>query len=382
MRAVRIALVHMRHARIGGTEQILDRFAAWLAGEGHEVTIVCRSHVEPPHPAVRFVVLRSRVPGNAARMWAFARDVEAHVRASDHDVVVGLGKTWTHDVVRSGGGSHRTYLEMVAAHHAGKRGLFGGPRLKDRLALRIEERAYAPGAYRTVVANSEMVRRDLQARHGIPDDRIEIVHNGVDLARFHPGRRDEGRALRRRLGLDEGAFVLLFVGGGFRRKGLGRLLRAMAGLRAERPDARLLVVGGDATRREHERLAAALGLLDVVRFLGRRGDPEVCYAAADLAVLPSFYDSFGFVVLEAMASGLPVVTTDRVGAAELVASDAGAVLGGDVEPRALAAALAAWCEPERAAEAGRRARRLAEREGFEHTLPRFGEIVVGAAVPS
>ena len=76
---MRIALVHMRHARVGGTERILNELSRRLAERGHAVTIVCRSHVEPSHPALRFEVLRRAVIGSAWRMWAFAKDVEEHL---------------------------------------------------------------------------------------------------------------------------------------------------------------------------------------------------------------------------------------------------------------------------------------------------------------
>src|SRR5687768_9160860 len=109
---MRIALVHMRHARSGGTERYLNQLAMFLAGRGDDVGIVCRSHVEPPHPAVRFHELRPMSIGGAWRMWAFARAVERWVEAKrgEFDLVVGLGKTWSHDVMRLGGGVQRTYL--------------------------------------------------------------------------------------------------------------------------------------------------------------------------------------------------------------------------------------------------------------------------------
>ncbi|HUR26686.1 MAG TPA: glycosyltransferase, partial [Planctomycetota bacterium] len=98
---MRIALVHMRHARVGGTERILNELSRRLSERGHDVTIVCRSHAEASHPSQRFVVLRRPVIGSAWRMWAFAQDVERHVARASYDLVFGLGKTWTHDVWRA-----------------------------------------------------------------------------------------------------------------------------------------------------------------------------------------------------------------------------------------------------------------------------------------
>src|SRR5688572_16347200 len=228
MRPMRVALVHMRHAATGGTERYLNQLADHLATAGWEVTVVCRSHVEPSRPSIRFEVLRPVSLGGAWRLWAFARAVERHLRERPYDVVLGLGKTWTHDVLRLGGGAHASYLEL--AHRDTQSPLeraLGKGALKQRFALAAERRALAPGAYRRVIANSGMVARDVAARYAVPAERIEVIHNGVDLERFHPRRRAaEGAALRSDLGLTERDLAVLFLGTGYGRKGLDTLLEA------------------------------------------------------------------------------------------------------------------------------------------------------------
>jgi UDP-glucose:(heptosyl)LPS alpha-1,3-glucosyltransferase len=371
---MRIALVHMRQAAIGGTELVLDTLAAHLAELGHAVTIVCRSHESEVHPRVEFAVLRSFAIGGAWRMWAFAADVERHVANANYDVVVGLGKTWTHDVVRTGGGSHATF---VARAH-----VFEGrsTTLKDLLALKIERRGFAPGNYKRVIANSRMVARDIAARYAVPENDIEVVYNGVDLERFHPREREHGRELRRALDLGDEHCVFLFLGSGFRRKGLERTLRAFREVSAARPDARLLVVGGDSTRAAHERIARELGIDASVRFVGVRRDAPACFAASDVHVLPTWYDSFGFTVLEALASGVPVITTDAAGAAELVDDGVhGAVLRGECTSDELAAAMLAWSDRERVRAAAAPARQRAELHGFARTMQQMTRVLLEVA---
>lgn len=363
---MRVALVHMRHAATGGTERYLDLLSLHLARRGHDVRVVCRSHGAPAHPAVRFHVLHDVAIGGAWRMWAFARAVERHVRSHEYDVVYGLGKTWSHDVVRLGGGCHATYLELAhRATRVGHKRLLPGAGAKHRLALRIEERALSPGAYSTVVTNSHLVERDVSRRHGVPADRLRVIHNGVDLERFHPRLRGgPGRALRGELGAEDGALVCLFLGSGYGRKGLGDALRAFALVARRVPRALLWVAGFDSTAPRYAGLARELGIHERTRFLGGRADAETVFAGADLYVLPTRYDPFANATLEALASGLPAFTTDRNGAGELIEPGVqGAVLPvGDVER--LAAELVAWSEPERLAEGRRAARRLAEQHGF------------------
>jgi UDP-glucose:(heptosyl)LPS alpha-1,3-glucosyltransferase len=381
---VRIALVHMRHAPSGGTEGYLTRLATFLAGRGHEVAIVCRSHGAPPHPAVRFERLRPPAIGAPWRMWSFARAVERWVRAARPDLVVGLGKTWTHDALRLGGGCHASYLELAHAATLGplERRL-GLDRPKQRVALAIERRALAPGAYRAVIANSRMVAADVARRHGVPPERVTVIHNGVDLLRFHPGRRErEGLALRRALGLADAAPLVLFLGTGYGRKGLDLALAAFAALHRERPRARLVVVGADSKRRAYEAHARELGVAGATLFLGPRCDPEACYAAADLYVLPTRYDPFANATLEALASGLPVLTSDRNGGAEVLAAAAGEVVSlgaaGD-DAGALERALVAWSDPDRLRPASGAARALAEGCGLAREMEATAALLEGLA---
>lgn len=367
---MRIALVHMRHALRGGTERYLNQVAAHLAERGHEVTIACRSHEAAPHPAVRFEVLHDVAVGGAWRMWAFAKAVERRLSRSEFDLVYGLGKTWTHDVVRLGGGLHASYLERAHPYTltAWERWL-RTDRLKHRLALAIERRALSPGSYVRVVANSRMVAEDCMRRHGVPAERIATVLNGVDLGRFRPENRATlGSRLRAELGCGPAERVVLFLGTGYGRKGLDILLAAFPALLRARPEARLLVVGRDAAQASFRAQAERLGLGAHVRFLGGRDDADALYAASDLYCLPTRYDSFGLTLLEALASGVPVITTRAAGGSEVLEDEAaGSVLEPEAQPAALAAELAAWLDPERLSAARPRARAVAERHPQERT---------------
>jgi len=377
MARMQIALVHLRHARVGGTERILHELSRRLAERGHEVTIVCRSHTEPSHPALRFQMLKSPVIGSAWRMWAFATAVERHVREVHYDLVFALGRTWSQDVIRCSGGAHANWLEQSKRAHGGGLQLRSPLRaLKDEVALAIERRSYAPGAYRKVIANSKLVGDDLVRRYAVPPAAIEVVYNGVDLARFRPLEEARRAELRRSLGASPEEILFLFLGTGFDRKGLERLLRGFVEVARREPRARLSVVGRDSGQARYERLAAGLGIAERVRFHGERRDPELCLAAADVHVLPTWYDSFGFTVLESLACGTPAITTDQAGAAELVERDVnGDVLRGDCGAQEIAASLSAWCDPARRREAGARARARAEQFGFDSTMGRMIDVL-------
>lgn len=355
---MRVALVHMRHAHTGGTERYLEHLSAFLAGRGDEVRVVCRSHEGAGHPGVRFEVLRPWAVGAGMRMTSFARAVERHVRKARYDVVYGLGKTWTHDVVRLGGGCHQTYLDRMG----------GAVRRKDRLALGIEARALAPGKYRRVVVNARMVGEDVARRHGVPSELIRLVYNGVDLDRFHPRKRaGPGAELRKSLGISEREIVVLFLGSGYARKGLDLVIEAFRGVSRARPDARLVVAGGDSDEARYRRMAEEAGIASITRFLGPRGDAEVCFAAGDLYVLPTRYDPFANTTLEALATGLPVITSQGNGGCEILEEGRNGSVLPTLDSAALERTLVDWCDGDRLAEASAAARELAERHPISGT---------------
>jgi UDP-glucose:(heptosyl)LPS alpha-1,3-glucosyltransferase len=371
----------MRQRGTGGTERYLSQIAAHLGNAGHAVTIVCRSHEDAPHAAVRFVVLRPLALGAAWRMWSFAQAVERHLRSVRYDVVFGLGKTWSHDVIRLGGGCHETYLEL--AHEATLRPTqWGGQRgsLKHRLAVAIERRALRPGAYRHVITNSEMVRRDVCRRHHVPPDLVSVIYNGVDLERFHPRRKPmEGTAVRRSFGFGSQHFVVLFLGTGYGRKGLDVVLAAFPPFLAKYPQARLLVAGYDSAQTYFENQVERLGLAEHVAFAGGVRDTEAYFAAADLYVLPTRYDPFANTTLEAMASGVPAITTTQNGASEIMQHRVhGSILTG-ASTDDLTGELHWWTESGRAAAGGAAARRMAEQHSARSTAEATTSVLESAA---
>jgi UDP-glucose:(heptosyl)LPS alpha-1,3-glucosyltransferase len=171
---------------------------------------------------------------------------------------------------------------------------------------------------------------------------------------------------RRELGLGRGDCAVLFLGTGYARKGLDLLLEAFPRVVAAWPEARLLIAGFDSARARFEARAAELGIGARTTFLGGTLTPEHLYAAADLYVLPTRYDPFANSTLEALACGLPVITSTANGGGELI--DAG-VQGACIDVARGAEVLAEeclrWRSPERRASAARAARARAEEHGEE-----------------
>ncbi len=166
-----------------------------------------------------------------------------------------------------------------------------------------------------VLAISRLVAHDLQKRFALAPARLETLYNGIDRERLknvNPRARED---LRRCFGIGSSSPVVLFIGNGFARKGLGKLLEAWP---MSAKNGHLMVVGEDRALEQYQRMAQRLGIGDRVRFLGRRSEVADLLAAADAVALPSLFEAFGNVVLEAMAAGLPVLTSARCGAAEVL----------------------------------------------------------------
>jgi UDP-glucose:(heptosyl)LPS alpha-1,3-glucosyltransferase len=161
------------------------------------------------------------------------------------------------------------------------------------------------GRYRRIVAISERVRAELKEHYGVPDDRIVTIPNGINLARFNPGNADARAEVRRSFGIPDDVPLVLFVGGRYRIKGLKFVISALAEMQTK---VVLLVVGNDRAA-PFQHLAKELGVSERVIFAGGRSDLPRIYPAADAFVLPTLYETFALVCLEAMASGLPVLAS-------------------------------------------------------------------------
>lgn len=310
----------------GGVERATAGLLRALVEHGHEVHVA-----SPGAVGVARGVTLHRLPlpplPPAARLVAFAMGARLVVARGSWEIVQSHERTIAQDVYRAGEGCHRAYLESGAPS--------GGRRGYHRVVLALERQVFKRS--RHVVAIAQAGKRDVERLYRVPDSRVSVVYNGVDLERFHPRNREIHRAAT--LGeakIPAASWVVLFVGSGFERKGLATVVGSIE--RLQDRTTRLVVVGkGDAAH--YRALARMLGVDDRIVFVGPRPDIERWYAAADVVALPALYEPFGNVHLEALASGVPIVTSTRAGGSEVIDNGAN---GAIVEPRdagALAAAL-------------------------------------------
>ncbi len=351
--------------RTGGIGSTVFHLSASLANRGHRVTVITRSSrgKTPRMEGVRVLkVPWIRIPLEFTRSygrWALRALEKLH--ADDPVDVIHAHCpmiSWTDKqferaskvapVVSS---MHGTWLGerdglLLAAEH-GEPAVWANP---NDMAIRYMAGRYARyegSAIRksaAVVPNSEATRADLEQRYSAPAEwDCEVIHWGVDTDMFVPLHRDSEDAMHRfhelrgRYGATADSNLILAVGRLAARKGHGMLLRAFAKVVSEASDSHLVIVGRGNLRSKLARIAAGLRISDHVSFEPGLGFEEIAemYRVADLVAYPSTYEGQGLVPLEAMASGIPVVTVDHGPLPEMVDSSVGALFElGDVDSMA------------------------------------------------
>ena len=323
---MKIALIARPHSFHGGVEQATAGLLHGLVARGDEVELLTPG--DPP-PVPGLTVRRLRLPAlpPAARALALAVVARRAVRGGRWDVVQSHERTLAQDVYRAGEGCHAAYLAAVPRPP--------GRRVYHAVILALERRLFARTAH--IVAIARRGRDEIQRCYAVPESRLSVIYNGVDLGRFDPAHRARYReAARGEAGLPAAAFAVLFMGSGFERKGLAS---AIEGLAAMGDGAAHLLVIGKGRQAAFAALAARCEVEGRVRWLGPRPDAERWYAAADAVVLPTRYEPFGNVHLESLASGVPMVASARAGGAELIQDGVNGYVIDPLDPVAVGQAL-------------------------------------------
>ncbi len=367
---VAISIEHFEPVR-GGGETYCRNFTRILRAEGHEVHVFAFSWDESEKGPIYHRL--APPPMDMFRRYAFAMRAREALQRERFDIIHGFGKSIWMDVFRPGGGVHRAWMEHEhrATDSPLARLVLRGRQwfsVDQRLVLKLERMQFGPGGTHHIIAVSNLVRDEILRHYGCEPERITVVHNGADLRRFTPDLRDRFRKVtRRELAFAPNEVMLLFVGHNYKRKGLHALIRALPYL-DERLGRCRVVVAGVGRRAPCDMLAARLGLADRIQYVGATASPERLYAAADIFCFPSYYDPCANVVLEALACGLPVITSTSNGSGEIITQGReGYVVDPDDAP-ALGRAMLRLFNPDRRAAASRAARALAEARPIERNF--------------
>jgi UDP-glucose:(heptosyl)LPS alpha-1,3-glucosyltransferase len=311
---MKIALIRQRYTPYGGAERYMSRLVDNLMEMGHEVHIFASKWEINGKAGFIF----HRVPFISSTSWlrslSFAFNCRRLIRNERFDIIFSLERTLLQDVYRAGDGCHRRWLvqKNMGKGIIARLGNFTNP--LHWAYLWLEKRLFTDPKLRGVIANSRLVKDDIIASYSVLPERVHVIYNGLDPTPFDEDERDRCRSyLADEYGLHD-ELRILFVGSGFDRKGVPTLLNAVANLAIP---FRLFIVGKGKIRK-YQKMAARLGVDDRITFTGPLKDVERFYLGCDLFVFPTLYDPFSNATLEAMAHGLPVITSRFNGAAEII----------------------------------------------------------------
>lgn len=374
----KIAILIENFDKKGGSERRTYELVKQLKQRGHNITVFANSWSNTSTfegEGINFVkVPMTRWPFRFMAPLTYAFFVNRAIKKEDFDIIHSQTRTYYQDVATLGGGCHRAWIDEGSSF-----------KLLDpfhRAVLSIEKRQFQNGNYKRIIVNSKLSKNGILKFYPVPEERIKVIHNGVDAERFNPLNKEKYRTeIRKKHNLSDDDFVILYVGSGFKRKGVSYLIEAVARLGNDyinKNRIRLLIVGKDNLM-PYKRLAAQFGIDKNIIFVDYAGETEKYYAASDIFALPTFFDPFANVTLEAMASGLPVITTKKNGASEIIEDGKdGFVINAPFEIDALTEKIRALLSPELRKEAGDKARKKAMNLTWdrmtEETLKVYDEI--------
>lgn len=345
--------IRVANPQEAGQQRMLWRLGAWIGGQGHDVEYLT---VRPQPPEVelpRGTTLHrlDDVPRTALRGRVAELELDAFLINPERSRRY---RGIPANVLRAAYGTEHYVQNLRSVRSPAERALRHLARFTPwTLADLRWERAFyeAPRPQPDIVCQSEYMRALILGSYRIPDDHIHVVPNAIDTEEYNPDRRDALRdEMRARWGIPEEAVCLLFLGHNFRRKGLWQLLETLPTVGATDPPVHLLVAGrgtGERQRRKALSMTRSLGLDGRVHLLGPVRPAVEALAAADALAFLSWHDAFGWVALEAMGCGLPVIGTPFAGSSELIEDGRTGFIVDPGDASGVADAIRALLDPER-----------------------------------
>ncbi len=311
----------------GGLEKYTLRLAAGFKEQGHDVTILTTDYKEGALP-YNVIDLGKKLSFSLLELLRFDLAARKVIKKLSPDIVFGMERHFclqTH--YRAGNGCHAAYLDRRKKGESWLKGVSFSLNPLHKLILSMEKKTFESPQLKRLYVNSHMVEREILAYYPKVDPKkIMVVHNGVEWHEFEKpfeeGLKSKG-AIMHSLGLNPGAYQFLFVGNEYGRKGLHQLLEALSHLKNKNFE--LTVIGKERNPEPYKLHAKALRLEKQVHFIGQVSEMKTYYTASDALVIPSLYDPFANVTVEALAMGLKVVSSNANGGSEVITSELGYV---------------------------------------------------------
>lgn len=298
----------------GGAEKTAARFVENFTARGHQVSVLAEMFGASEDDRLKWI----KVPKGKitfCRTASFHRQAQKILKTANlrdsFDIVYSMCRTYPVDIFRVTEQLHAKWLPIGYSSWAKL-----NPRHRGILSL--ERKSLTAKQTKMIVANSNLIKKQLIEEFAYPADKIRVIYNGMNHDMFFPASAAEKAEVRKKMKLDSKHNICLFCASNFKIKGLPEAIEVIASLtEKQRNNTLLLVVGGDKTT-PYIKLAAEYGIAKNIVFTGAQKNMRDYYIASDILLYPSSYETFSNVCLEAMGCGLPVITTRQIGAYELI----------------------------------------------------------------
>ena len=300
----------------GGGERYAVNLSQGLTKLGHEVHVFAHQWDKIINPAIIFHKVPTLTLFSSLKNLSFAYNCRKVLARENFDIIHSLSQSYSQDVYRMGDGIHRYWLRIQTPNSFCRFLKTLTPR--QQTILYLEKQTFHPSNYMMIICNSCLSKKHAIHYYQVPQERIRVVYNGVDHSYFHPKQRERyNEEVRKKLQISKKDFVILFVARNFDRKGLGCLIKALPLIQKGGKFLKVLVVGkGNPV--PYRKIATQAGCGKQLFFAGETDNIVQFYGVGDILVLPTHYDPFSNVCLEALACGIPVVTTKENGVAEII----------------------------------------------------------------
>jgi len=298
----------------GGAERFSRSLIRGLLARGHKISAFCFDWDDGTE---KLDVSLHKLPklSKWKHPWFdFSEKVHKEIKKTgDFDIVFGLTQLCPQDIHRLGGGIYRYWYELKYGKFLPMQMLRG----RVRNALKFEKLMYSTGNYRQLITISEMDRKILMKYYNVPSERVHTIYNGFDFEEFNSENRENDRAeVCAELSISPKKTIVLFAANNYKRKGLPQAVESI--LKTNGPEKFALIVIGRGRASIKRKLShGADGKIKII-WLDHIKNPAHYYRGADVFLFPTLYDSFANVIGEALACGLPVITTKQAGGAEFV----------------------------------------------------------------
>ncbi|WAC08396.1 MAG: glycosyltransferase family 4 protein [Thermodesulfobacteriota bacterium] len=336
---MKIALIRKDYSLAwGGAERYAVNLSECLARMGHEVHVFANTWSRPPDHGISIHKVPILTISSSLKNLSFAYNCRKLLARENFDIVHSLSQTFSQDIYRMGDGIHRHWLTIQTPNFFYRFLKTLTPR--QQVILFLEKKTFHPLQYKMIICISQLCKKHAMSYFKVPEEKIRVIYNGVDHAQFNPGLRNRyNKEIRKKLQIPEEAVVILFIANNFKRKGLKHLLQSLPLIQRGKEPLTVLVVGR-GNPLPFRRIAEQIELSDQLLFVAQTDNIFQYYGVGDIVAHPALSDPFSNVCLEALACGIPVITTKETGASEIIRpEETGVVISDPHDHAALAAGI-------------------------------------------